>query len=451
MSLMKRILLTYLCLLAIGCKSEAQMTSRVVKDNLFIPWEIVYGPDNHIWFTQKNGYICRLDPVTSKTDTLYHETNTLVSGEGGMLGLALDPNFPTQPYVYVAYNYSSGGTKERVVRYSYSGGVLQNPQTLIENIAGAGIHNGCRLLFIDGKLYITTGDANNQSLPQNVNSVNGKVLRINPDGTVPSDNPIAGNPVWSWGHRNAQGIVYANNKLYATEHGPTNDDEVNIIEKGRNYGWPNVHGFCDASEQQFCTDSNVVEPLKVWTPTIAVCGLDYYDHPMFPALQKSLLMTTLKDQKLYQLKLNSTFDAIASTTAVSGVSVGRIRDICLSPDGKIYISTSNSNASGSNRIDKIIELYDPNFVGIGYTPTSGGDITVYPNPTVNELIINIKNIPLNKIFDYKLSGLDGRKISAGKLQQGNNNIDLKALPAATYRLQVADGKTVLLSEMILNQ
>jgi glucose/arabinose dehydrogenase len=434
-----------------GCKSEAQMTSRLVKDSLFIPWEIVYGPDNHIWFTQKNGYICRLDPATSKTDTLYHETNTYVTGEGGMLGLALDPNFSTQPYVYVSYNYNSGGTKERIVRYSYSGGVLQNPQTLIDNIAGASIHDGCRLLFIDGKLYITTGDAANQTLPQNLASLNGKVLRINPDGTIPSDNPIPGNPAWSWGHRNAQGMIYANNKLYITEHGPTNDDEINVIEKGRNYGWPNVHGFCDASEQQFCNDSNVVEPLKVWTPTLAVCGLDYYDHPMFPTLQKSLLMTTLKDQKLYQLKLNGTFDAITTTTIVSGVSVGRIRDICISPNGRIYISTSNSNSSGSNRIDKIIELYDPNFNNINNPGVKEKNITVYPNPTSGELIVGIKNMPLNKIFDYKISTLDGRIILAGKLQRGNNAIDLKAVPMATYNVQVADGNTVLHSEKIIKQ
>src|SRR4030095_1738498 len=119
------------------------------------------------------------------------------------------------------------------------------------------------------KLFVTTGDASNQSLAQSISSPNGKVLRLNLDGTIPADNPVAGNPYWSWGHRNPQGLVYANNILYSSEHGPSNDDEVNIIERGRNYGWPNVQGFCDAgSEPAFCTANNVREPLKAWTPTI---------------------------------------------------------------------------------------------------------------------------------------------------------------------------------------
>jgi hypothetical protein len=114
------------------------------------------------------------------------------------------------------------------------------------------------------KLLISTGDAANQSTPQNVNSLNGKVLRLNLDGTIPSDNPIVGNPLWSYGHRNAQGLVLGNGILYSSEHGPANDDEINIIEKGRNYGWPQVQGFCNSgSEQSFCSANNVKEPVIV--------------------------------------------------------------------------------------------------------------------------------------------------------------------------------------------
>src|SRR5690606_30944951 len=103
-------------------------------------------PDGHIWFTQKNGYICRVEPIAGLVDTLYHESNTSISGEGGMLGMALHPNFPADPYVYVAYNYSQGGYKERIVRYTYSGSQLGSPMTLLEDIAGTNIHNGCRLV-----------------------------------------------------------------------------------------------------------------------------------------------------------------------------------------------------------------------------------------------------------------------------------------------------------------
>jgi glucose/arabinose dehydrogenase len=360
---MKKIL--YALLLLLPAITNAQMTTRVVKDNLFIPWEMVYGPDNHIWLTQKNGYICRLDPTNGDMDTLYHETRTVIQSEGGMLGLALHPDFANNPYVYVAYEYMNGGAyTERIARYTYSSSsnTLSGHTILLDNIQGANFHNGCRLLIVDDKLFITTGDATTASVAQDVNEINGKILRINLDASIPTDNPMAPSPVWSFGHRNPQGIVYANNKLYESEHGPNNDDEVNIIQTNRNYGWPNVEGYCNTpSEITFCNNNNVVEPLMAWTPTIAVSDIDYYDHPMFPALKKSLIMATLKDKKLYQLKLNGTLDGIASTATIAGLTSDRIRAICIGPDGNIFISTSNSNADGSTQIDKIIEIYDPSY------------------------------------------------------------------------------------------
>jgi aldose sugar dehydrogenase len=188
-----------------------------------------------------------------------------------LLGMVLHPDFTNQPFVYVVYNYSSGGYKEKVVRFSFTGTALNSPFTIIDNIPAASIHNGSRLVITpDLKLFITTGDAANTALSQNTSSLAGKILRLNLDGTVPADNPLPGNPVWSWGHRNPQGLVFANNILYSSEHGPNTDDEVNIIEKGRNYGWPNVAGFCNTTaEQTFCSANNVVEPQKAWTPTIA--------------------------------------------------------------------------------------------------------------------------------------------------------------------------------------
>jgi len=201
----------------------------------------------------------------------------------------------------------------------------------------------------DLKLFITTGDASDQSRPQNLNSVNGKILRLNLDGTIPSDNPIPGSPVWSYGHRNAQGLVFANHIMYNSEHGPDTDDEINIIEKNRNYGWPNVRGFCDQSgEQNFCSSHNVKEPIKAWTPTAAVCGLDYYNSNLIPQWKNSLLCVALKNARLYQMKLNGSFNAITETNEFFTNVFGRLRDICTAPDGKVYFCTSN----GGN--DKIV-------------------------------------------------------------------------------------------------
>jgi glucose/arabinose dehydrogenase len=162
---------------------------------------------------------------------------------------------------------------------------------------------------------------------------------------------VPGNPYWSWGHRNAQGLVFVGNKLFSSEHGPGNDDEINVIEKGRNYGWPGVQGFCDQpGEQALCTSGNIKEPLTAWTPTIATCGLDYYNHDMIPQWKNSLLLATLKNSRLYQLKLDDAHNNITSSNEYFTNDYGRMRDICISPEGKVYICTSN----GSN--DKVIEI-----------------------------------------------------------------------------------------------
>lgn len=447
--IMRKAFLLFACI-ALAHQASAQMTTRVVRDSLFIPWEMVYGQDNHIWFTQKNGYICRMEPTSGHIDTLYHETNTVIQSEGGMLGLALDPNFSANPYVYVAYNYNQGGYKERIVRYTYGSGSLSNPTILLDNIDGANYHNGCRLEIINNQLYLTTGDATNTSTSQNTSLINGKTLRINLDGSIPTDNPINGSAIWSWGHRNPQGLVYANNKLYSSEHGPNNDDEVNIITKGGNYGWPNVQGFCNTTaEMTFCNDSNVIEPLYAWTPTIAVSGIDYYNHPMFPSLQGSLIMATLKDQKLYQLKLNNSFDAITNVSTISAVNVGRIRAVCISPNGSIFISTSNSTASGTGSFtDKIVEVYDPSFSNVPTITKKNITIEVYPNPSKDMLTLK----PSQDIaFGYKILNAVGSSVGSGTTTINDQRINVSKLSGGIYILQVFNAGEPVLNFRFIKQ
>lgn len=329
-----------------------EIRDSVIVKNLNFPWEIVWGPDNFIWMTERGGRISRINPSDGVVAPLLTIGEVESIGEGGLLGMVLHPNFLTTPQLFVVYDYNkNGGYWEKVVRYTYNGTTLTNPLTIIDNIVAASNHDGSRLLIVNDKLFITTGDATDQSLPQNTSSVNGKILRINLDGSIPADNPVSGNPYWSFGHRNPQGLVFANNKLYSSEHGPNNDDEINIIEKGKNYGWPNVQGYCDqAAEKTFCTANNVVEPIKAWTPTIATCGLDYYNSDLIPQWKNSLLLVALKNARLYQMKLDDAFSSITSTNEYFNNKYGRMRDLCISPDGKVYICTSN----GSN--DKIIEI-----------------------------------------------------------------------------------------------
>ncbi|HYF30474.1 MAG TPA: PQQ-dependent sugar dehydrogenase [Chitinophagaceae bacterium] len=329
------------------------LSTKVIVENLRYPWEILWGPDNHIWMTERGGRISRVNPVSGSVIPLITINEVEASGEGGLLGMALHPDFANTPHVFVAYNYddASGRYREKIVRFTYNGSTLSQPFTILEGIQAAGIHNGCRLIITpDRKLWITTGDAANQSLPQNKSSLNGKLLRLNLDGSIPADNPTTGSAVWSFGHRNAQGLVYANNILYSSEHGAITDDEVNIIEKGRNYGWPNVEGMCnDADERNFCNSQRVKEPIRAWTPTEAVCGLDYYDAALIPQWRNSLLLCTLKGSKLIQLKLGSDKKSVATSYEFFDGRFGRLRDVCISPEGKVYICTSNGN-------DKIIEI-----------------------------------------------------------------------------------------------
>ncbi|ULQ52777.1 PQQ-dependent sugar dehydrogenase [Flavihumibacter fluvii] len=332
---------------------------RVVKNNLNFPWEILWGKDDFIWMTERGGKISKIDPKTGSVVSATVLPDVVSRGEGGLLGMVQHPDFLSNGFIFVVYNYSSGGNyREKLVRLKFAGNSLIEPVTLLDNIPASGIHNGSRLLIGTGndpKLFITTGDASNSSQAQNANSLSGKILRLNLDGSIPADNPFAGSPIWSLGHRNPQGLVQVEGRVYASEHGPNVEDEVNIIEKGRNYGWPNVTGPCNGSESDFCTTNSVKEPIwSTGSVTLAVAGLDYYNNSRIPAWQNSLLLTTLKDATLYRHQLSADGRTIIATTPYFDGRWGRLRDICVSPAGRVYICTSN----GGNR-DLLVEISQP--------------------------------------------------------------------------------------------
>jgi aldose sugar dehydrogenase len=199
---------------------------------------------------------------------------------------------------------------------------------------------------------MTTGDAINSALAQDLNSLNGKILRLNPDGTVPADNPF-GTYVWTYGHRNPQGLVWYNNILYSSEHGPTTNDELNIIEKGRNYGWVFVEGYCSdnniSGELNYCTANNIKEALKAFTPIEAPSGIDYYSSHVINQWTNSILIASLRGQKLIQLKIDNTGKQVLYQKSYFFQEFGRLRDICISPAGKVYICVDSDFA-------KIIEI-----------------------------------------------------------------------------------------------
>jgi len=335
-------------------KNEApgNLVTQTLVDNLNYPWEILWGPDNFIWMTERLGRISRVNPQTGQVISVFQIPDVVSTTDfNGTQGMVLHPEFNSNPFVYVAYNYSnaSGDYLQKIVRFTYNGTTLTSPMIIVDGIVGKFthpfVHNGSRLLIgSDLKLYATTGDADRRfEFPQNINSLNGKVLRVNLDGSIPADNPF-GNLVWSIGDRNAQGMVFAKGKLYSSNHGETTNDEINIIKKGGNNGWPQVEGFCDLQDEQvFCAANNVNEPIHIWSPTIAPCGLDFYDKNLIAQWKNSLLVAILKDSRLIQLKLNDDGSAVEAEHQYFVNQFGRLRDIAISPDGKVYICTDNGN------------------------------------------------------------------------------------------------------------
>jgi glucose/arabinose dehydrogenase len=290
------------------------------------------------------------------------------------MGMALHPNFSENHFVYLAYAYkdmASGDQHVRVARYRETGETLIDPKTIIENIPASRYHAGMRLKFgpANGKLYITTGDATNQSQAQKLETIGGKTLRLNDDGSIPSDNPFVGQAgarpeIWTYGHRNAQGMDFQpeTNLMFQTEHGPsiidgvslfkrTGGDEVNIVERGKNYGWAKISH--DMKREGMET------PLVEYSPAVAPGSGMFYRGNTFPEFKNNFLFGALKDQSIIRLVLDGR--RIVSQDKLLEKQYGRIREIAEAPDGTIYFSTSNRDGRGKptkddDRILRIVPL-----------------------------------------------------------------------------------------------
>jgi len=344
----------------------------IVATGLVHPWDMTWGFDNRIWFTENGGWIKRLDPATGKLDTLIHLGDCHFSwGNPGIYSLAFHPDFPKEPYLFVHYTNSATNSKLVRFRYDFTKDELVDSLSILPKIRANESHNGSRMVFTpDKKMFFAMGEAYTPELAQDLNGINGKILRLNLDGSVPDDNPFPGSLIWSYGHRNPQGLaLLPNGTLWSSEHGANNDDELNIILKGRNYGWPKVQGMCDLrSEQRFCEANQVVEPVISWTPTVAPCALEYYDHPAIPEWRNSLMQVFLKKgkgklgQRMTVFKLDETGTKIIGQQDFFNNTFGRLRDVLIAPDGRIFLCTSNMEVSGNGKKavrpgdDKIIEV-----------------------------------------------------------------------------------------------
>ncbi|RYU78762.1 PQQ-dependent sugar dehydrogenase [Hymenobacter persicinus] len=424
---------------------------------LHVPWELVWGPDNFIWMTERNGRISRVNPTTGQVQLLLTLPDVREVSESGLLGLALHPQFTANPYVYVVYNYAEGtAIKEKLVRYTYSptANSLSSPLILLGNITATTNHSGSRLLILpDLTLLMTTGDAVQDPEAQNRASLNGKILRLNLDGTIPATNPTPGSPVYTLGHRNPQGLVLAaNGKLYSSEHGPNNDDELNLIEAGRNYGWPNVEGFCNLpNEQTFCAANTVREPLTAWTPTLAVAGLTYYTSPAIPDWQGSLLLTTLKASKLVQLRLNAAGDATTGQNDYL-TSFGRLRSVCVSPQGRVYVGTSNQDGRGNPAAtdDRILVLENRAFQPTKAASAQAISLRLWPNPARQRVELHLPTAAATATT-ITVHDAVGRLVASAPLAAGQTDaaVSLAGLRAGLYVVRTQLGSQAYAQRLVV--
>ncbi|QDP80710.1 PQQ-dependent sugar dehydrogenase [Nocardia otitidiscaviarum] len=300
------------------------------------PWGLAFLPDGSALVAERDtGRILRVVPGTA-AEPVYAVPEVAAAGEGGLLGLAVSPNYAEDRYVYA---YFTAADENRIVRFRLG----EPPTVIFSGIAAASIHDGGRIAFgPDGMLYVGTGDASRPALSQDPSSPNGKILRLTPDGGPAPGNPTPGSPVYSLGHRNVQGLAWDSaGRLFAAEFGRNRADEINLIEPGRNYGWPEVEGVGGGDR--------FVDPLVTWETSEA--------SPSGVAIAGDILyVAALRGERLWTVPLRD--GALGTPTARLADRIGRLRTVAVAPDGALWLTTSNTDGRGDVRAgdDRIVRF-----------------------------------------------------------------------------------------------
>ncbi|MFQ5745050.1 MAG: PQQ-dependent sugar dehydrogenase [Acidobacteriota bacterium] len=362
----------------------AEVQVEVFLSGLEIPWSMVFAPDGRILISERPGRIRmvrqgQLESQPYATFPVYHRRGR----EAGLMGLALPPDFPSTPYVYVMYSYNDdeGRIINRVSRIHDHGSTGSQEEVLLDGIIGGRAHDGGRIAFgPDGKLYVGTGEAFQKDRAQEMADLGGKILRLNPDGSIPDDNPFPGSPIFSPGHRNVQGLAWQprTGALFNSEHGPSgerwpqpdgstvrtrNRDEVNVIAAGDNAGWPHVVGYGQVE--------GYVDPILMWPEAaVPLSGMTFYTGDLMPELEGDLFIATLASEALLRIRFQDPDDPYRPTRVerwfarsrdrFSG-GYGRLRDVVQGPDGALYVLTNNLDGrrragtfEGDDRVLRIV-------------------------------------------------------------------------------------------------
>lgn len=322
---------------------------EIIAQGLQAPRSIDISKDGRIFVSEKRGSIRIVDNGTLLTEPV-GDIKTENIGDAGLLGLTLHPNFTQNHLFYVYYTYSnSTGLFNKVLMLKESNNRMIDSKTILDGIPGDDYRDGGRIKFgPDGKLYVSTGDASIPELSQDLDSLAGKILRINEDGTIPQDNPFSNSPVYAYGFRNVQGLAWAPNSgaLYSSDQGGAGNDEINLISPGKNYGWP--HEECNSSDDE---DNRYTPPLLCFNPSLEPSGIAFaFSNKL--GYQNHLIVATLKGSHLRDID----FDSGSQNTILVGY--GRIIDLVESEDGSIFVLTSNTDgrALPQQGDDKILRL-----------------------------------------------------------------------------------------------
>ena len=325
---------------------------QIFIDGFEIPWGMAFLPDQRMLVTDRIGdlWIVAKDG-TDKVKVIGEVPNVRSKGQGGMLDVEVHPNFSNNSYIYLTYSdVLDNKSHTSLIRAKLVNNQLIDSQVIFKTeeqfFTKKAIHFGSRIVFDDeGFIYFSIGDRGDRDLAQNLEMPNGKMYRIHDDGTIPIDNPFyytkgAIQSIWSYGHRNAQGLAVhpLTRQLWEAEHGPRGGDEVNIILKGHNYGWPVItygKNYSGTIISRFTHKEGMDQPVFHWTPSIAVCGIAFYDGDQFPEWKNNLLATSLKFERLHRIELdglNMVKDEIIYEPG------SRVRDVEIGPNGMIYVA-----------------------------------------------------------------------------------------------------------------
>lgn len=330
---------------------------EVVAGGLEVPWDLAFAPDGRMFVTERPGRV-RVIAAGELAPAPWITFDVATTGEAGLMGMAVDPDFPASPWLYFAMTVENAGgdLENRVVRVREENGRAGRQQVILDHLPGGRVHDGCQLAFgPDGKLYVATGETWKKETAQDLANLGGKILRLNADGSIPADNPFgATSPVWSLGHRNPQGLAFdpETGRLWATEHGPSGEwwgvrgnDELNLIAAGKNYGWPLAVG---APGLPGFVDPVLVFPKRHLPPA----GLAVYSGRRAPEWTGNLFFASLRGETLLRVVLDRetrtrpvAVERLFETDFGEGL-YGRLRAVGEGPDGALYFGTSNRDGRG---------------------------------------------------------------------------------------------------------